>query len=159
MIWAFYERWWWWWWCDHCYQVRITPLHLCVIVLCLWRCRLVTWRKKKTFQHVTYSHDYGLRFVVCLLRNVKSPDFAFVSLVPLFRKQQQQMHSGLNPSVMSQGALIFFLESPPLFCLPPNMGGMQQSISVSETKRWTRSFLGVCRVLWIINHVRLGWKM
>lgn len=53
----------------------------------------------------------------------------------------------------------FFLRSPPLFCLPPKMGKMQQSVSIREMKCWTCCFPGICRVLWIINHVRSGWKM
>lgn len=52
-------------------------------------------------------------------------------------------------------------------CLPPYMGKVRQSISFSESERccllleiesWTRCFLGICRVLWIINHARFGVK-
>lgn len=99
----------------HCYQVITTPLHLFFLVFvsspqsttalfCAkmpLMCVPVKQSTPKGFNSrqnslsckFSYSNE-SLLFVSQLLRNEKSPDFAFV-LVPLFRKQQQQMHSGL----------------------------------------------------------------
>lgn len=105
--------------CFHCYQVRTPQVWFlfCVFDIALFSLQPTAAlvlpktlgrdnrRENSLSCTLLYCND-SLWCVSHRLRKDKSPDFAFVWLVPLLRKQQQQMHTGLHPSVMSQIALI-----------------------------------------------------